>query len=288
MNNSIYPCLWFDGKAKEAADFYCSIIKGSEITFESPMVVMFELGGKKFMGLNGGPMFTINPSISIFIHCESIAETNEVWNKLLDGGKVLLPIDKYPWSQRYGWLQDKYGLTWQVSVVNKAGDKQQLTPSMLFTNKQFGRAEEAIKFYTSVFDNSSINPLTHYPDGDPNAGKVMFSEFRLNQYPMIAMDGPGDHKYTFNEAVSFVVNCETQKEIDYYWNKLTANGGEESMCGWLKDRFGVSWQIVPSIIGKLMSDPEKASRVMQAVMKMKKLDIATMLQAAEKESAMES
>ena len=285
MNNSIYPCLWFDGKAKEAASFYCSIIKNSKITTDTPMVVMFELGGKKFMGLNGGPMFTINPSISIFILCESINETNEVWNKLIDGGKALMPIDKYPWSERYGWLQDKFGLTWQVSVVNKAGDKQQITPSMLFTDKQFGRAEEAIKFYTSVFDNSSIDPLIHYPDGDPNAGKVMFAEFKLNQYPVIAMDGPGDHKYTFNEGVSFVVNCETQKEIDYYWDKLTANGGEESMCGWLKDRFGVSWQIVPSFIGKLMSDKEKAPRVMEAVMKMKKLDIAKMLQAAEKEPA---
>jgi predicted 3-demethylubiquinone-9 3-methyltransferase (glyoxalase superfamily) len=279
MNNSIYPCLWFDGKAKEAASFYCSIIKNSKITTDTPMVVMFELGGKKFMGLNGGPMFKINPSISIFILCESISETNKVWDKLIEGGKALMAINKYPWSERYGWLQDKFGMTWQVSVVNKEGDKQQITPSMLFTDKQFGRAEEAMKFYTSVFDNSSINPLIHYPDGDPNAGKVMFAEFKLNQYPIIAMDGPGDHKYTFNEGVSLVVNCETQKEIDYYWDKLTANGGKESMCGWLSDKFGVSWQIVPSVIGKLMSDPAKGARVMQAVMKMKKLDIDTMVNA---------
>ncbi len=279
MNNNIYPCLWFDGNAKEAASFYCSIIKNSKITTDTPMVVMFELGGKKFMGLNGGPMFKINPSISIFILCESIAETNKVWDKLIDGGKAMMPIDKYPWSERYGWLQDKFGLTWQVSVVYKEGDKQQLTPSLLFTDKQFGRAEEAIKFYTSVFDNSSVAPLKHYPDGDPNAGKVLFAEFKLNQYPLIAMDGPGDHKYTFNEGVSFVVNCETQKEINYYWDKLTANGGKESMCGWLSDKYGVSWQIVPSVIGKLMSDPVKGARVMQAVMKMKKLDIETMVNA---------
>lgn len=280
MNNNIHPCLWFDGKAKEAANFYCSIIKNSKITTDTPLVVMFELGGKKFMGLNGGPMFKINPSISIFILCESIPETNEVWNKLMDGGKAMMPIDKYPWSERYGWVQDKFGLTWQVSVVYKEGDKQQITPSMLFTGNQFGRAEEAIKFYTSVFDHSSKDTLIHYyPEGDPNAGKVMFSELKLNQYPIIAMDGPGEHAYTFNEAVSFVVNCETQKEINYYWDKLTANGGQESMCGWLKDRFGVSWQIVPSVIGKLMTDPDKGARVMQAVMKMKKLDLETMLRA---------
>lgn len=279
MTNNIHPCLWFDGQAKAAAELYCSVIKNSKITFESPMVVTFELGGKKFMGLNGGPMFKITPSISIFILCESIEETNKVWNKLLEGGKIMMPIDKYPWSERYGWLQDKFGLTWQISVVYKPGDKQQLTPSMLFTDKMFGRAEEAIRFYTSVFDHSSINPLHLYPDGDPNAGKVMFAEFKLNEYPLIAMDGPGDHQYTFNEAVSFVVSCETQKEIDYYWDKLTAHGGQESMCGWLKDQFGVSWQIVPAVIGKLMGDAEKGPRVMQAVMKMKKLDLETMLQA---------
>ena len=280
MNNNIHPCLWFDGNGKEAADFYCSLFKNSKINIDTPMVVMFELNGKKFMGLNGGPMFRINPSISLFVLCESINETNDLWNKLLDGGKVLMTIDKYPWSERYGWVQDKFGLTWQVSVVYKEGDKQQITPSMLFTGKQFGRAEEAINLYTSVFDKSSTNTLIHhYPDGDANAGKVMFSEFILNDYPLIAMDGPGEHAYTFNEAVSFVVNCDTQEDIDYFWNKFTADGGQESMCGWLKDKFGVSWQIIPSIIGQLMSDPEKAPRVMQAVMKMKKLDIETMVNA---------
>jgi predicted 3-demethylubiquinone-9 3-methyltransferase (glyoxalase superfamily) len=253
------------------------------------MVVIFELNarpddpvgrGKKFMGLNGGPMFTINPSISLFVLCESINETNELWNNLMDGGKVLMPIDKYPWSERYGWVQDKFGLTWQVSVVYKEGDTQKITPSMLFTGNQFGKAEEAIKLYTSVFNSSSTDTLIHYyPEGDVNAGKVMFSEFKLNQYPLIAMDGPGEHGYTFNEAVSIVVNCETQEEIDYLWNILTADGGQESMCGWLKDKFGVSWQIVPSIIGQLMSDPKKAPGVMQAVMKMKKLDIEKLIQA---------
>lgn len=149
---------------------------------------------------------------------------------------------------------------------------------MLFTNSQFGNAEEAIRFYTSVFANSSIHPLIHYPEGDANAGKVMYSEFKLDQYSMIAMDGPGDHKYTFNEAVSFVVNCNTQEEIDFFWNKLSA-GGSEGQCGWLKDKFGVSWQIVPTILGKLMSDPEKAPRVMQAFMQMKKFDIAALMNA---------
>lgn len=279
MSNNIYPCLWFDGKAKDAADFYCSVFNGAKILQDTPMVVTFEIFGKKIMGLNGGPMFKINPSISFFVLCENIDETNEVWDKLLDGGSVLMPIDKYFWSERYGWVQDKYGLTWQVSVVNKAGDPPTLTPSMLFTGDQFGNAGEAITLYNSIFPNSSIPQLIPYPEGDANAGKVMFSEFNLNGYNLIAMDGPGEHKYTFNEGVSLVVECDTQEQIDHFWNSLTANGGKESMCGWLKDKFGVSWQIVPSMIGKLMSDPEKGQRVMQELLKMKKLVIETLAKA---------
>jgi len=230
------------------------------------------------MGLNGGPNFTFTAAISFFVLLESIDETNSVWNKLITGGQALMPIDKYPWSERYGWVQDKFGLTWQVSIVNKAGDPQKIMPSMLFAGNQFGRAEEAIQFYTSVFNNSAADLLVHYPEGNPHAGKLMYSEFNLNKYGIIAMDGPGDHKFNFNEAVSFVMNCETQQEIDHYWNKLT-EGGSESMCGWLKDKFGVSWQIVPTVLGKLMTDPEKAPRVMQAFMKMKKFDIETLMNA---------
>ena len=138
MNNEIALCLWFDGQAKEAAEFYCSVFENSKITSENPIMVTFELNGRKMIGLNGGPMFK------------------------------------------------------------------------------------------------------------------------------------------FNEATSLVVTCDSQEEIDYYWEKLT-EGGEESMCGWLKDKFGLSWQIVPSILGKLMSDPEKGQRVMQAFLQMRKFDIPTLL-----------
>ena len=138
MTNQIYPCLWFNKEAKEAAEFYCSVFKHARITDENPIVVMFELNGHRFMALNGNPEFE------------------------------------------------------------------------------------------------------------------------------------------FNESASFVVNCENQEEIDHYWNKLTENGGQESMCGWLKDKFGVSWQIIPRNIGALISDPEKGGRAMQAMLKMRKLDIAAL------------
>lgn len=138
MNNQIYPCLWFDGNAKAAADFYCSVFKDAKILTSTSMVVLFELNGNRFMGLNGGSQFT------------------------------------------------------------------------------------------------------------------------------------------FSEAISFVINCDTQEEIDYYWEKLIAEGGRESMCGWLKDQFGISWQVVPSMLGELMSDHKRSGRVMQAMMKMRKISIKTL------------
>jgi predicted 3-demethylubiquinone-9 3-methyltransferase (glyoxalase superfamily) len=276
LTSVIFPCLWFDGKAKEAAELYCSVFKNSAITVETPLVVTFELNGQKIMGLNGGPMFTINPSISLFVTCDSVAETNRIWNLLIEGGSAYIPIDSYPWSERYGWLKDRFGMTWQISSSGTNDAGLRIIPSFLFINARFGQAGPAANFYRSVFSNSSTDVLVLFPEGDANAGKVMYSEFGLNGAGFIAMDGPGDHAYTFNEAVSLVIECETQQEIDYYWEKLT-EGGEESMCGWLKDRFGVSWQVVPKVLAELMTDPEKAEKTVKVFSKMRKFEIEKLM-----------
>jgi predicted 3-demethylubiquinone-9 3-methyltransferase (glyoxalase superfamily) len=272
MISPVYISVWFDNQAKEAAELYCSIFKNSKIVSETPMVVTFELNGKKIIGINGGPMFKITPSISFVVNCDSVEETNRVWNILIDGGSAMMEIDKYPWNERYGWLKDKFGLTWQISSTGKNDGDLQILPSLLFTNTRFGQGKEAIDFYSSVFSKSSTNVLVLYPEGEPNEGNVMYSEFSLNKSEIIVMDGPGDHKFNFNEAVSFVIECETQQEIDYYWKKLT-EGGEESMCGWLKDKFGVSWQVVPKILTKLMNDPKMAPLVFESFKNMRKLEI---------------
>ncbi len=279
MTNQIYPCLWFDGKAKAAADFYCSVFNNSKITTDTPMVVKFEIEGKMIMGLNGGSMFTINPSISLFVTCQSNEEIEKIWNKLSEGGTAMMPLNKYPWSEKYGWVADKFGMTWQLMLGELPAHGQKITPALLFVGEQYGKAQQAIKVYTEIFPNSTIHDLQIYQAGEPQPeGNLKFGHFSLNNEYFAAMDGLGDHEFKFNEGVSFVVECETQKEIDHYWNKLTERG-EESMCGWLKDEFGVSWQIVPKIIGSLMTDPEKGPRAMQAIMKMRKLDIETMLNA---------
>ncbi len=278
MKNKMYPCLWFDGKAKEAANYYSNVFENSSISFENPMVVMFELDGIQFMGLNGGPQFKINPSISFFVYSNSAEEIDKKWNHLSAGGNVMMALDKYPWSEKYGWCQDKFGVNWQLMIGDDV--KQKIVPAFMFTQKQSGKAEEAMNFYTSVFSqqegsskNSGIKMISRYEKGEHDVeGYIKHAQFTLSNQLFIAMDSSGPHAFTFNEGVSWVVPCDDQEEIDYYWNKLS-EGGEESQCGWLKDKFGVSWQIVPSVLGKLMSDPAKRDNVMNVVMKSKKFDI---------------
>ena len=279
MTTEIYPCLWFDGKAKEAAELYCSVFKNSKITVDTPMVVNFELAGQKFMGLNGGPTHVPNPSISFFVVCETADEIEQAWKKLVEGGNVLMPLDKYEWSEQYGWVQDKYGINWQLALGKLEEVGQKFTPTLMFTNQQAGQAEVAIHFYTSVFDNSSVVGILKYDANDNEvAGTVKHAQFKLGQQVFMAMDSSMAHPFSFNEGISLVVNCQTQEEIDYYWDKLT-EGGREDRCGWLKDKYGVCWQIVPVILGKLMSDPEKAPRVTQAFLQMTKFDIEKLVNA---------
>ncbi|MDO9376245.1 MAG: VOC family protein [Ferruginibacter sp.] len=279
MNNNIFPCLWFDGNAKEAADFYCSIFDHSKITTDTPMVVQFELEGKKLMGLNGGPMFTINPSISLFVTGATHEEIDGIYTRLMEGGNALMPLDKYPWSERYAWVADKFGMTWQLMVGNLPAGGQKITTAFLFVDELCGKAQDAMKHYSSIFPNSAIYPAETYKAGEEQPeGNLKFGHFSLNNELFAAMDGTGNHGFTFSEGLSLTVECETQEEIDHYWIKLT-EGGAESRCGWLKDKFGVSWQIVPKVLGQLMSEPSRAQRVMAKVMGMQKLDIETLMSA---------
>jgi predicted 3-demethylubiquinone-9 3-methyltransferase (glyoxalase superfamily) len=153
-----------------------------------------------------------------------------------------------------------------------------ITPFLWFDTQ----AEDAANFYVSIFTNSRIVNLSRYGEGGPGPkGTAMTVQFELNGHPFIALNGGPQFK--FNESVSFSVQCETQEEVDSYWTKLTAGGGQEGPCGWLKDRFGLSWQVNPTILGKLLSDPDpqKSKRVMEAMLKMKKIEIEPLKKAYE-------
>lgn len=279
MKKTIYPCLWFNRNALEAANLYCAVFKDTHIVDETPSVVTFKSSGEKFMCLNGGPEFPMNPSISFSVVCESIEEIDSYWKLLTEGGKELMPLDKYPWSERYAWVQDRFGTSWQLSYGKMEDVGQKFSPTLMFTESKAGKAEEAIGFYTSVFEPSSVIGISRYEAGDGDMeGTVKHAQFTLGNYVMMAMDSSLKHGFEFNEGVSLVVECDTQEQIDYYWMRL-AEGGREDQCGWLKDQFGVSWQVVPSILPQLMSDPERSQRVAGAFMKMKKFDIGKLLEA---------
>jgi predicted 3-demethylubiquinone-9 3-methyltransferase (glyoxalase superfamily) len=294
MKNSeqkITPFLWFDSYAEEAINFYTSIFDDSKINSITRMpdgkvlTIGFQLNGQNFAAINGGAMFQINPSISFYVACETVEEATSIWDKLFESGSAMMTFDTYPWSEKYGWLKDRFGMTWQIIVDTHI--KQKITPAMLFTQYQHGKGKEALGFYTNLFENASIVHLSTYQKGQneyATEGMVMFSYFLLEDQSFIIMDAGGPQAYTFNEAVSFVINCENQEEIDHYWSKITEGGGSESKCGWAKDKHGVSWQIISPILMQLMddSDPVKANNVIQAMFKMKKIIIEDLLEAHQK------
>jgi predicted 3-demethylubiquinone-9 3-methyltransferase (glyoxalase superfamily) len=245
------------------------------------MVVTFSIKGKQFMGLNGGPQFKPNPSISFFQIFESEAELSHAWNVLTDGGKVMMQLDSYPWSSKYGWLEDRYGVSWQLTLAMSTGEQVDVFPALMFTGARNGKAGEAIDFYTSLFPDSSIGMVAKYEHGEHDTqGNIKHAQFYLNGYRLAAMDSSMGHEFDFNQGVSLVVSCDTQEEIDFYWVNLT-DGGKEDRCGWCQDAFGLWWQIVPSVLGSFMTDPQKAPKVMQAFMKMTKFNIAELAKAAE-------
>ena len=280
MKNIISPCLWFDQNAAQAAEFYCSVFKDSKITLETPILVRFESAGQSFTCLNGGPKSKINPSISFFYISESAEEIDDIWEALTAGGAVMMPLDKYEWSDRYGWVQDKFGVSWQLSLGPLSDIGQKITPCLMFVGDRYGRAEEALNHYTSIFKDSAVDGILHFGDGEApdEPGAVKHAQFAVAGYKMMVMDSAHQHDFSFNEGVSLVVSCHTQEEIDYYWAKLIEDG-EESMCGWLKDKFGVSWQVIPAAIGQLITDPNRSSQTMSALLQMKKIDIAQLMAA---------
>lgn len=279
MIHAIYPCLWFDGAAKEAAALYLTAFPHGRITADTPLVVTFELAGQKFMALNGGPTHKPNPSISFNLLLETIDELAHAWETLSAEGQVLMPLDAYPWSRQYGWVQDRFGVNWQLSLRNVEEAGPPCSISLLFTGSQAGKAEEAVRFYTGIVEPAAVDTLVRYnAENQDVEGTIKYAQFRLGQQVFTAMDSTLAHAFSFSEGVSLVITCNTQAEIDYYWSRLS-EGGQEGQCGWLKDRYGVSWQVVPAVLPQLMSDPEKAPRVTQAFMQMKKLEIQQLVEA---------
>ena len=281
----IVPHLWFNDNAKEAVNFYRTLFDDSKMMLEQKLdgtpsgenaaYYEFTLAGQLFGALNGGPHFTFNPAISISVNCETIEETEVLWQKLIEGGRALMPLQEYTFSKLYGWVEDKYGLSWQVIYTEGFEYEQKITMQLMFSGHMTGKANEAIKYYTDLFKDGVIGDFHEYEEGQAvqEDAKISHANFSILDTEILASDNGTQTDYTFNEAISLMVLCVTQAEIDYYWEKLSADP-EAEQCGWLKDKFGVSWQIVPANMNELMNRGTQAQidAVTQEFLKMKKLD----------------
>jgi predicted 3-demethylubiquinone-9 3-methyltransferase (glyoxalase superfamily) len=290
----IVPHLWFDREAREAADFYASVFPDSRVTSSTVLkntpsgdcdVVAFDLMGYSFLSISAGPLFTFNPSVSFFVLCPTREEVDRLWARLSDGGKALMELGEYPFSKRYGWTADKYGVTWQVSLDDgHYAFRHRITPTLMFVGAVAGRAEEAMRFYAGILPDSKVGDIARYPAGmEPDReGTVMHGSVTLAGQEFFAMDSAQKHDFAFNEAISLIVNCDSQDEIDRYWSALSA-APEAEQCGWLKDKFGLSWQITPGDLEEMLRSSSEAQvdRVTQAFLPMKKLDIETLRRAYE-------
>lgn len=295
----IIPHLWFDHEAVEAAKFYVSAfgndsaVNNITTLHDTPSgdcdVVSFKLDGQPFRAISAGPLFRFNPSISFIVNFDPSRDNHArehldaLWEALAQGGKTLMPLDKYPFSERYGWLEDKYGLSWQLILSDPEGEERPfIVPSFMFAGEACGKAEEASEFYLSVFNNTDRGLVARYPAGmEPDEeGTIMYTDFKLENQWFAAMDSARTDNAVFNEAISLMVYCDSQDEIDYYWDKLSAVP-ESEQCGWLKDKYGVSWQIVPKNMDEMISRgaPEQVERVTQAFLKMKKFDLRKLEEA---------
>jgi len=288
---TITPHLWFDKEAKEAAEFYTSIFQDSAIKNTATLhntpsgtvdLMTIELSRQEFKLLNAGPLFKFTPSVSFLVACDTKDEVDALWNELSNGGSALMELGQYPFSERYGWTQDRFGLSWQVMFMGDREIEQKIIPTLMFVGKQCGKAEEAINFYASVFHDAKLGQILRYgANEEPDkAGTVKHAGVVLEGESFAVMDSAGAHNFAFNEAISFIVYCNNQEEIDYFWSKLSADRKAEQ-CGWLKDKFGLSWQIVPTMMDEMLQDNNetKLARVTEAFLKMKKFDIAKLKEA---------
>lgn len=289
--HKIMTHLWFDKEAGAAGEFYLKVFKNSRLLSRRTIPgtpsgdvdsLTLEVENLNLMLLSAGPYFKINPSISFMISCKSKEEVKYYWDSFIDGGEVMMPLDKYDFSEYYGWVQDKFGVSWQIMDVGNQEIESKIRPAIMFVGDNAGKAEEALNFYVSIFRNSEIKTISRYGESfPPNTPEMInFAEFILEGQSFSIMDSAFQHEFLLNEAISFIINCEDQDEIDYYWEKLSAVP-EAEQCGWIKDKYGLSWQITPSVMNDMMndSDEEKLARVTEAFLKMKKFDLAELERA---------
>lgn len=289
----VIPCVWFDDAASEAAGFYARVFPGSRVlattryptSFDNPggkprgsvLTVELDLAGLRLTLLNGGPYFRPDPSISFFVHADTPAEADGLFAALADGGEILMPLDAWPWSERYGWVQDRFGVSWQIAVGRRAPGGARIVPSLLFNGGVAGRALEALETWARLLPGGRVEDVEHFGEGEGPVGWLKQGRLTGSGLELLATDAEGDHAFSFGEGISLQVMCADQAEVDRLWDAF-GEGGEASQCGWVRDRFGVCWQVVPEAMTRWMDegDPVARDRAFAAMLEMGKLDVGVL------------
>lgn len=289
----IVPNVWCQGNAVEVGEFYSSVLPQTSATttmnypteglleFQrdfagQALVVDVTVSGYQIRLINAGNEFRPTPAISFILNMDPLmfdggedearARIQDIWEAFADGGQVRMELGEYPHSKLYGWVEDRFGVNWQLMLSDPAsGRRPAVIPQFLFTGP-IAQAQQAIDLYTGLLADSSVGMAMPHQD---EAAGIMFAEFTLAGQWFSAMDGGTDHDFTFSPGLSLEVSCADQEEIDRLWEVLSSVP-EAEQCGWVVDRFGVSWQIVPENMGELMAHPGAFSRMLE----MKKLIIA--------------
>jgi len=260
MDQLITPAIWCDGTADEAARFYADVFREGSVVEQVPgLAATVSIHGFRLSLINGGDQCAPNPSISCILNFDPLlfgseeqarAYLDELYERLSAGG-VLMELGEYPFSQRYAWVRDRFGMTWQLMLTDPAGEPRPfILPSFMFGGTNHANAEEATEAWISLFDDARRGALYRYEEGGPmEPGTVMY--------------------FTFTPGVSMIVSCRDQEEIDRYWTGLSSVP-EAERCGWCVDRWGVSWQVVPRNIAELMADAATREKILH----MGKIDLA--------------
>lgn len=283
---TIIPHLWYDTEAKEAVAFYVELFGGKiDWTYtitDTPSgdsdLIQFQLGDMTLAAISAGPYFKLNESMSLMVNVASKDEVTRLYQALSEGGRILMPLGGYPFSPYYVWLEDRFGLSWQLSYAPDLNKPYQFDICLLFSQDQVGLAQPMLDYYKDKLPQASVGQISYYGEGEApvEAAKLNYTELLVAGQKLIVMDHGYGGEASFNEAFSLMVYVDSQDELNFYYDLLSAVP-EAEMCGWVKDQFGISWQIVPRILMEAYdtANPEQIKAVNAAVMTMKRLDIAS-------------
>ena len=283
---TIIPHLWYDTEAKEAVSFYVDLFGGKiDWTYtitDTPSgdsdLIQFQLGDMTLAAISAGPYFKLNESMSLMVNVASKDEVTRLYQALSEGGRILMPLGEYPFSPYYVWLEDRFGLSWQLSYAPDLDKPYQFDICLLFSQDQVGLAQPMLDYYKDKLPQASVGQISYYGEGEApvEAAQLNYAELLIGDQKIIAMDHGYGGVASFNEAFSLMVYVDSQEDAESWYERVSAVP-EAEICGWAKDQFGISWQIVPRILMEAYdsASPEQIKAVNAAAMTMKRLDFAT-------------